>query len=92
MNSYFANRLKETEEDKEESQREVFRHIPKLIMDEHNHILGKSIEVIEVEMAIKQMEKYKALGSDGFTMNFFHACWDWLKEEIWALVAQTLGR
>ena len=49
-------------------------------------MLGKSIDMTEVEVAIKQMETDKALSSDGFTTNFFHACWDWLKEEIWALV------
>ena len=55
LNSYFAKLLQEPEEDREEAQREVFRHIPKLIMDEHNHILGKAIETTEGEMAIKQM-------------------------------------
>ena len=33
LNSYFANLMKETEEGREEAQREVFRHIPKLIID-----------------------------------------------------------
>ena len=35
------------------------------------------------------MAKDKAPGPDGFTTNFFHACWDWLKEEIWALVEDS---
>ena len=78
--------MQEPKEDREESQREVFRHILKIIIDEHNHMLRKSIEMTEVEVAIKQMETDKALSLDGFTTNFFHACWDWLKEEIWALV------
>jgi len=67
----------------------VFRHIPKLITDEHNHMLEKSIEMTEAEVAIKKMVKDKASGPDGFTMIFFHACWDWLKEEIWALVEDS---
>ena len=74
LNSYFAKILQELEEDREEAQREVFRHIPKIITEEQNHILGKSIEIMEVEMAIKKMAKDKASGPDGFTMNFFHAC------------------
>ena len=89
LNSYFAKLLQEPEEDREEAQREVFRYIPKLITDEHNHILGKSIELTEVEMTVKQMEKDKAPSPDGFTMNFFHACWDWLKVKIWALVEES---
>ena len=41
---------------------------------------------MEVKMAIKKMAKDKAPSPDGFTTNFFHACWDWLKEEIWAFM------
>ena len=52
LNSYFSNLMKEPKEDREESQREVFRHIPKIIIDEHNHILGKSIEMTKVEVDI----------------------------------------
>ena len=45
LNSYFTNLMKESEGDREEAQREVFRHIPKIITDEHNHMLGKPIEM-----------------------------------------------
>ena len=89
LNSYFANLMKEPEGDKEEAQREVFRHIPKIISDDHNHMLGKPIEMEEVEAVIKQMEKDKSPGPDGFTLNFIHACWDRLKEEVWALVEDS---
>ena len=58
-------------------------------MEDHNQILEKSIEMVEVENAIKQMAKDKALDPDGFTTNFFHAHWDWMKEEIWALVEDS---
>ena len=80
LNSYCSKLLQEPNEDRDESQREVLSHIPKLITDEHNQILGKSIEMTEVETAVKQMEKDTAPGLDGFTTNFFHACWDWIKE------------
>ena len=68
--------MKESEGDREEAQREVFRHIPKIISDEHNHMLGKPIEMEEVEASIKQMAKDKAPGLDELTTNLFHACWD----------------
>ena len=80
LNSYFSKILQEPDKDKEESQREVLINIPKLITDEHNQILGKSIEMAEVETVVKQMEKDKASGPDEFTTNLFHACWDWIKE------------
>ena len=52
LNYCFSNLVNKLEEDREESQREVFRHIPKIIIDEHNHILGKSIEMMKMEVAI----------------------------------------
>ena len=67
LNSYFSKILQEPNKDREEAQREVLSHIPKLIRDEHNQILGKSIEIKEVETAVNQMEKDKALGPNGFT-------------------------
>ena len=76
LNSYFSKLLQEPDKDREESQREVFSHIPKIITDDHNQILGKAIEMMEGETVVKQMEKHKAPGLDGFTTNFFHAGWN----------------
>ena len=53
LNSYFSKLLQEPERDREEAQREVLSHIPKLIMDDHNQILRKAIEMVEVENAVK---------------------------------------
>ena len=52
-------------------------------------MLMKPIELEEVDVAIKQMANDKSPRLDGFTTNFFHACWDWLKEEFWALVEDS---
>ena len=57
------------------AQREDLRYIPKLITEDHNKVLGKAIEILEVEMAVNQMVKDKAPGLDGFTSNFFHVGW-----------------
>ena len=89
LHHYFANLLQEPDRDREEAQREVLRHIPKLITEYHNKVLGKAIEMSEFEMEVTQMAKYKASGPDGFTSNFFHAGWEWLKEEIVALVEDS---
>ena len=89
LNHYFANLLQEPERDREEAHREVLRHIPKLIMEDHNKVLGKSIEMSEVEMVVSQLAKDKAPGPNGFTSNFFHAGWEWLKEEIVALMEDS---
>jgi len=42
--------------------------------------------MVELEEAVKQMANDKAPGLDGFTTNFFHACWDWVKEEVLEIV------
>ena len=55
LNSYFSNLLQEPDRDREEAQREVFSHIPKLIMEDHNQILGKAIEMVELETVVNQM-------------------------------------
>ena len=58
-------------------------------MEEHNFMLLKPIKLEEVDMAIKQMENDKAPGLDEFLSNFLHACWDWMKEEVWDLVEDS---
>lgn len=52
------------------------------------------IERKEVEEAVMQMEKGKALGPDGFTVDFFQHFWDLVKEEVWEIVkaSRRLGR
>ena len=86
LNTFFANILEEPDWDRVEAQREVMRHIPKVITEEHNFMLMKPIDMEEVEAAIKQMVDDKAPRFDGITTNLFHSCWDWLKEEVWALM------
>ena len=68
--------MEELDEDQEASQREFLRHIPQVIMEEHNLLLMKPIEMEEVKEAVKYMDKEKVRGPDGSTTNFFHACWD----------------
>ena len=58
-------------------------------MEEHNFMLMKPIDLEEVEVVVKQMENDKALGPNGFTTNFFQAYWEWMKEEVWALVEES---
>ena len=43
----------------------------------------------EVETTIKQMKEEKTPRPDGFTINFFHSCWDLIKHEIWEIVEES---
>ena len=53
MNSYFANLLEEWPRDRDDTQREVLRHIPNAISEENKLMLGKLIKMEEVEATIK---------------------------------------
>ena len=52
-------------------------------------MLLKPIELEEVEAVVKQMVNEKSPRPNGFSTNLFHACQDWLKEEVWALVEDS---
>ena len=60
MNSFFTKLLAEPDWDRDASHREVPRHIPKFITEEHNLLLLKQIELQEFDTAIKQMANDKA--------------------------------
>ena len=57
-------------------------------------MLMRTIAREEVEEAVLQMEKGKALEPDGFTIDFFQSCWDLVKEEIWEVMEESrkIGR
>ena len=66
----------------------ITQHIPKLVTPEHNIMIMRCIEQIEIEEVVFQMEKGKALGLDNFTIDLFQSCWDLVKEELWEVVEE----
>ena len=63
--------------------------IPPLVNNDHNHSLMQPISMQEVEMAVAQMADGTSPGPDGFTIDFFHHCWDLLKDEILEIVEES---
>jgi hypothetical protein len=55
--------------------------IPQLSPEENSILVADFSESEELE-AIEQMEKNKALGPDGFPMEFFQKFWDLIKEDL----------
>lgn len=91
---FYADLLNENVEERGRDTKEILRNIVKLVTPEYNVMLTRPIEKEEVEEAVFQMEKGKALGPDGFIIDFFQSCWDLAKEEIWVVVEESrrIGR
>ena len=87
--SYFENILIEDDQDRAQAIHDVTTHIPKLISDEQNHMLMRPTTLQEVETAVMQMKENKAPGPNGFTINFFHSCWNLLKFDVWEMVEES---
>lgn len=87
--NYFKKAHQEPQINRSNAIEKITRHIPKLIIEEHNQLLLRPIELQEVEAAVYQLKDGKALGPNGFTSNFFHKFWDLIKMEVWQLVEES---
>jgi hypothetical protein len=58
--------------------------IPQLSRDENSILIAKFSEK-EVLEAIEQMEKNKAIGPDGFPVEFFQKFWDLIKGDLMSM-------
>eukprot|EP00253_Pinus_taeda_P008521 PITA_08521 len=84
-----GNAMEEPEIDKEEAIKELLTSIPNLITEDQNKALNRDITFEEVEGAVKDIPNGKAPGPDGFTINFYKACWEIIKIEVWEVVEDS---
>lgn len=89
LTNHFSNIAQEPNVNREAAIQEITSAIPRLITDEQNWSLRKRITMEEVEEAVKSMPNDKAPGPDGFTINFYKACWDIVKNDIWEIVEDS---
>jgi hypothetical protein len=89
LNTYYKYLLTETIENREEAIQKITNHIPSLVTPEQNEALLCPITQAEVDLAVKEMPPGKAPSPDGFTTDFFHHCWDLIKEEVWLAVEES---
>eukprot|EP00253_Pinus_taeda_P022901 PITA_22901 len=68
---------------------EITNAIPNSITEEQNWALRKTITMEEVEEAVRNMPNEKEPGPDGFTINFYKACWNIVKHDIWEIVEDS---
>lgn len=72
--NHFQNITQENNLDREQSIKEIIRHIPKLVSREYNFNLNRPVTEEEVSEALKDMQNFKAPGPDGFNADFSKAC------------------
>lgn len=60
--------------------------IPSIISLEENEVLLKTILFKEVEEIVFKMKKGKALGPDGFPIEFFEEFWEVIKFDLLGVV------
>ena len=73
---------------------QITQNIPRLVSEEQNDALLHPITQEEVNDAMQQTPAGKAPGPDGFTVDFFHYCWHFIKADVWKIVEKswkTLG-
>jgi len=89
LTHYYKDLLTEPRMDRSEATSKILQHIPTIISQDQNISLTQSITLQEVEEAVMDMNPGKAPGPDGFTMNFFQACWDTVKWDLWKVVEDS---
>jgi len=87
---YFKEAHQEPNIDRLPAIDKILRNIPKLITEEHNLLLLRHINMQEVESAVQQLKKGKALGPDGFTSDFFHHFWDLLTPRLFPMTPKGI--
>lgn len=89
LSDHFSSIAQEPPTNREEAIKELTAAIPKSITSYQNWALCREISLEEVEEAIQSMLNDKAPGPDGFTINFYKACWNTVKQEVWEVVEDS---
>jgi hypothetical protein len=87
--SHFHGIAQEPHQDRSEAIQKITQHIPRLVTEEQNIFLNKPIATEEVDQALQEMPSGKAPGPDGFTVEFFKACWEIVKYDIYKVVEDS---
>jgi hypothetical protein len=67
----------------------ITQHIPRLVTEEQNINLNKPITKEEIDQVVQEMPNGKAPCPDGFTVEFFKACWEVVKHDVYGVVEDS---
>jgi hypothetical protein len=87
--SYYQTLLKEPPIDRSQAIDSILMNIPKKVTKEKNEALMRPITQEEVDQSLKDTQLGKALGPDGFTYDFFHYCWSFIRVEVWEIIEDS---
>jgi hypothetical protein len=83
---HFHGIAQEPHQDRSEAIQKITQHIPRLVTKKQNIFLNTSITTEEVDQALQEMPSGKAPGPDGFTVEFFKACWEIVQQDVYMVV------
>lgn len=86
---HFIHIATEPEIDRTVDRRKVLNSIPQLITEDQNISLNHPVTLAEVEEVVKDMPNGKDPGLDGFTIDFFKACWEIVQLKVWEVVEDS---
>ena len=89
LRNHFQNLLTEPTPNRDEAIAKITRHIPSIITREQNLALLREVSLEEVKAAVMHMLRNKALGPDGFTVEFFKATWKFMGQDITDVVEES---
>jgi exonuclease III len=87
--NHFHGIAQEPNKDRTEAIQRITQHIPHLVTEEQNNNLNKPIVEEEIDQVIQEMPNGKAPGPDGFTVEFFKACWEVVKHDVYRVVEDS---
>eukprot|EP00253_Pinus_taeda_P006750 PITA_06750 len=90
LSDHFKSIAQEPHINRKEAIKELTEAIPKIITADQNWSLCRKISLEETEETIKNMPNDKAPGPDGFTINFYKACWNTVKQDVWEAVEDSI--
>eukprot|EP00253_Pinus_taeda_P031168 PITA_31168 len=86
LNLYFRSLLTEPNQDRTQAINKIISAIPPLVTEEQKSLLLREFIEQEIEEVVFTMATDKAPGPDGFTIEFFKACWHIIKADPFKLI------
>eukprot|EP00253_Pinus_taeda_P003560 PITA_03560 len=87
--NHFRSLLTKPQRNRTEAIGRISKEIPKLVTRDQNLALMRGATLEEVEETMKGLKRNKAPGPDGYTAEFYQACWHFLGEDILAVVEEA---